>query len=221
MKSILFFAFALFYLNIVEAQSTVKVNLIVDMSKEIVSSEGVFVVGNFFGGDLEPLDDNGDGTWTYPLSFSHGDTLFYKFKNGTNQEELIEDSECLTNDGSGNRLFIVPNQTNATHKTCYNACVTCDAITTSITDLLNPIELKVFPNPMIAGGTISWQVGIESAFYDIDLIDITGRIRRSYPKTRKKTFYFERDDLQAGIYFLRIRNESGGIGAHKIIIGRG
>ena len=188
MKSILFFAFALFHLTILQAQSTVKVNLIVDMSKEVVSAEGVFVVGNFFNGELEPLDDNGDGTWTYPLNFSQGDTLFYKFKNGTNQEEVIEDLECLINDGSGNRMFVVPNQVNATHKTCYNACVTCNAITTSTTDLLNSIQLKVFPNPMTVGGTISWQAGTGSEFFKINLIDITGRIRRSYPKTRVGNF---------------------------------
>lgn len=221
MKSILFFAFALFYLNILQAQNTAKVDLIVDMSKEIVSAEGVFVVGNFFNGELEPLDNNGDGTWTYPLNFSKGDTLFYKFKNGRNQEELIEDSGCLINDGSGNRLFIVPNQANAIHKTCYNACVACDARTTTTTDFLNPIQLKVFPNPMTVGGKVSWEAEALSEFHEIDLIDLTGRIRRSYSKIRKGTFYFERNDLQAGIYFLRIRNESGGIGAHKIIIGNG
>ncbi len=220
MKPILFFAFVLFYLNSLPAQNTTKVNLIVDMSKETVSPEGVFIVGNFFNGEPEPLDDNGDGTWTYPLNFSQGDTLFYKFKNGTNREEAIEDAGCLTNDGSGNRLFIVPNQLNATHKTCYNACVPCDAITTSTTNLLNLIQLKVFPNPMTVGSTISWQAGITSAFHEISLIDITGRIRRSYPKTRAGTFYFERNDLEAGIYFLLIRSESGGIGQHKLIIGR-
>jgi len=218
MKTLFFFAFTLFNLNIIQAQSTAKVDLIVDMSKETVSTEGVFVVGNFFGGTPEPLDDNGDGTWIYPARFSQGDTLFFKFKNGTNKEELIEDSGCLINDGSGKRMYVVPNQESVIHKVCYNACVACDAITTSITDFLNPIQLKVFPNPMTVGGKISWQEETVSEFYEIDLIDITGGIRRSYSKIRKGTFYFERKDLQAGIYFLSIRNESGRMGTHKIII---
>ena len=71
---------------------------------------------------------------------------------------------------------------------------------------------------MTVGGKISWQEETVSEFYEIDLIDITGGIRRSYSKIRKGTFYFERKDLQAGIYFLSIRNESGRMGTHKIII---
>lgn len=185
------------------------------MSNSIVDPAGVSVVGNFFNGALEPLDDNGDGSWTYPGRFTKGDTLLYKFVNGLEQEMIVEGSECI--DETGNRILVVSDEDKVMDKVCFNACASCNELISSTTDF-NTIAINAFPNPMDEGCLVSWEGNNHAGLAEIILTDITGRIVRQYRETNRNSFYLRREELNQGLYFLRIRNEVRGLGTHKIVI---
>jgi len=188
------------------------------MSKTTVAIEGVFVVGNFFNGTPEPLDDNGDGTWTFPGRFTKGDTLFYKFINGQAPEALETDAGCLANDGSGNRMFIVPSEETALHKSCYNACETCENLSTSITNFNTPIDITVFPNPITAAGKVVWKGTENTTVYEVRLIEMSGKVLQSYSNITNKSLLIRKEGLFSGMYFLQIISKNGGSGGHKIVV---
>ncbi|MEC8663027.1 MAG: hypothetical protein VXY03_04050, partial [Bacteroidota bacterium] len=60
------------------------VTLTVDMTNEMVSTDGIHVAGNFQGWEPggTPMMDNGDGTWSYTFTSDTAATYQYKFVNG-------------------------------------------------------------------------------------------------------------------------------------------
>ena len=58
--------------------------LIVDMTNESVSPDGVHVAGNFQGWDpaATPMTDNGDGIWSHTFTSDTAASYQYKFVNG-------------------------------------------------------------------------------------------------------------------------------------------
>ena len=68
--------------NVSHAQTTV--TLIVDMTNEAVSPDGVHVAGNFQGWDpaATPMTDNGDGIWSHTFTSDTAASYQYKFVNG-------------------------------------------------------------------------------------------------------------------------------------------
>jgi len=198
------------------AQSTISsVTLTVDMSDQEVAPEGIFVIGNFFNGTPEELDDNGDGTWSYPLSFTIGDSLFYLFSNGAELEELKE-TTCTVGVES-RRVLVVP-ETDTTLTTCFNYCVSCSEITTSTNNLLlENLSFQVSPNPMQAHTTASWKNSKES-INRIQLWDMVGRKVRTYNQLPGTQLTIERANLSRGIYLLEIQTLSGKSTTQKIMV---
>lgn len=195
---------------------TSRVTLTVDMSAETIAEEGVFVVGNFFNGTPELLDDNGDGTWSYPLTFTTGDSLFYKFMNGTVEEEVTEGA-CLTADGQ-QRLLVVPDEETTIVETCFNHCVTCEALTTSTSEvLLADWQFQLSPNPMQTHTVASWKME-EVRIHHIQLLDLSGRTLRTYNKLDSSNLTIEKGALSTGIYLLKIRDEEGRVATQKLIV---
>jgi len=198
------------------AQNTVSsVVLTVDMSDEEVAPEGVFVVGNFFNGTPEALDDNGDGTWSFPLSFTKGDSLFYLFRNGTVAEELKE-TTCTTN-GMERRMLVVP-EVDTMIAACFNYCVNCSEITTSTNELLlEDLAFQVSPNPMQNYTIASWENNKE-AIKQIQLWNMVGQKISAYNDLQGTQLIIEKDNLTKGIYLLEIRTLSGKATTQKLMV---
>ena len=210
--TLLFFLGLHFFSN---AQETSSITLTVDMTNETVSSEGVFVVGNFFNGTPELLEDNGDGTWSYTLSFTQRDSLFYLFQNGTVAEELKE-TACL-DESSQNRWLVVP-ETDEVINNCYNYCVACDAITTTTNDFeLKSIAFKLFPNPMHTHTLASWEHN-KTTIATIDLITSNGQLLRTYQQLNDNQVVIEKGALSSGIYFLKLTDEIGRVATQKLFV---
>lgn len=217
MKNWFLFGFYLVYLPALSSQETAKIELIVDMQNEEISAEGVFVVGNFFNGEPEPLDDLGDGRWLYPARFTQGDTLYYKFRNGLNQEETINNESCLATNGTGRRMLVVPfTEVITTVESCYNACETCANLSTSITEIPNT-PIKIYPNP-VSDGNISWDTNSAYKIQVINIIDLSGRIVRHYSNVKGNSLNFEKSELLANMYFIQMINEVGLVNVQKIMI---
>jgi len=206
------------YKTIAQPTNTTRVVMTVDMSEQEVSAEGVFVVGNFFNMLDEPLSDNGDGTWSYISRFSKGETIFYRFKNGTSSTEsvTIGGSDCLANDNSGNRILVIPDADSLFVPTvCFNACNGC-GMTTSLVDIVEANQVKLAPNPSKGNVFISWK-NRERATYQISVLDITGKILHIYPNLKREYFELREGLLLPGMYLISIKNDIGQ-GILKLII---
>ena len=128
-KIVFCFLFVGFYIGI-QAQdpNTSRVVFTVNMQEQEVSSDGVFIVGNFFNEMDLPMEDIGNGLYQYGLRVTRKDTLWYNFKNGLDQVEIFpSDSDCLSEDGSGNRILVVPDLDSlAAPPACYGSCQDCE-----------------------------------------------------------------------------------------------
>ncbi|MEZ4954026.1 MAG: T9SS type A sorting domain-containing protein [Saprospiraceae bacterium] len=102
----------------------VGVTISVDMQFETVNAEGVFIAGEFNGWTDTPISDNGDGTWTGYFGAVPGDTVEYKFKNGTGGWENF-DGDCLFSGNGSNRWTPVPAQDTTIDVVCFNKCEAC------------------------------------------------------------------------------------------------
>jgi hypothetical protein len=103
-----------------ETCSDPNVTFTVDMSNEDVDNGG-FLAGSFNGFSGQPMNDNGDGTYTLALALGEG-TYEFKFQNGNGGWESVP-GECAVN---GNRELVVgadPVTTAACINQCSEECV--------------------------------------------------------------------------------------------------
>lgn len=103
----------------------VDVTFTVDMNNETISAEGVFFSGAPTGWADSTMMDNGDGTYSLVFSLNPGDTLEYKFKNGTDGWEEILGTNCTTGGFGNNRQYVVP-PLGDTQAFCFGSCFTCN-----------------------------------------------------------------------------------------------
>jgi len=133
------------------------VTFTVDMKNETVAADGAFVAGSFNGWTDGAMTDNGDGTWSMTMGIAAGDTIEYKFKNGT---DGWEDFTGPCNMASfGNRTYIIPDVDADTISTvCFNSCYACgQAGVTFTVDMSN--ETVAAEGAFIAGGFNGWTDG--------------------------------------------------------------
>jgi len=104
-----------------KADVTFKVN----MSLQTVSGEGARIAGSFNGWTDEVMTNEGNGIWSITKSLSEGETIQYKFKNGSGGWEAGQ-AACGVNDGNGgfNRQFAVKGAVTIP-LVCFNACKNC------------------------------------------------------------------------------------------------
>lgn len=203
---------------VVAQNTTATIILTVDMSETEVSTEGVFVVGNFFNGFPEPLVDNGDGTWSYFGSFTKGDSLFYLFRNGQ-IDEVLKEGDCTTSDGK-KRLLVVPNETETSiPKVCFNHCIICDEITTTTANfILSRVVFRLIPNPMQSHTYLCWENKEDIIINNIQLLDMKGRVLRVYKNITKPQLNIERGSLSKGAYLLKISDQKGRVVIQKLMV---
>jgi hypothetical protein len=102
----------------------------VDMSNETVSPNGIHVAGSFQGWDpgATMMTDAGNGIYEYTENLAEGETIEFKFINGTQwgEDESIPEG-CAQNN---NRFIIVPAQDTVLTAFCFGSCFPCgDAVT--------------------------------------------------------------------------------------------
>ena len=103
----------------------------VDMSNETLDPEGVRLAGTVTGWADTLMMDNGDGTWSISLDLSAGDTIEWKFKNGSGGWEDVS-GPCTTG-GFGNRRWIVPTDSTVLDTVCFKSCFACGLVNVTLT----------------------------------------------------------------------------------------
>lgn len=93
-----------------------------------------------------------------------------------------------------------------------------DIINGSVTVQEPEWEVRVAPNPMSNGATISLQGGdFTGQDLELQLLDVTGRVLRSQ-RSQNSEFWLDRAGLAAGIYFFRITNRGEQLATGKLVV---
>jgi len=93
-----------------------------------------------------------------------------------------------------------------------------EGITSSISliEESNELNILVSPNPSTVQFTISTVLNT-SLISKIEIRDIAGKLLRKENNIKSNSYTFNRNDLPAGIYFVKVINGAGRIGVEKIV----
>ena len=143
-----------------ECPLPVDVTFQVDMSNEDVSPDGVHLVGDFQGWDLEgsPMVDIGGGIYVIGFMLFVGDYHQYKFVNGITWDEAEQvPAGCAQND---NRYLTAPDASTTLDLVCFGSCTICIPPTVEITFQVDMTNETVSPDGVhIAGDFQGWDPG--------------------------------------------------------------
>ena len=82
---------------------------------------------------------------------------------------------------------------------------------------LSQFKSTIFPNPVVDRATITFKNPLHK-FHTLEIYNANGQLIRSVSKNRSEQFQFEKQGLNAGLYFFRITNEENESSCGKIII---
>ncbi|MBN1340484.1 MAG: T9SS type A sorting domain-containing protein [Bacteroidales bacterium] len=133
----------------------------VDMSKEVVSPDGIHLAGSFQG--WEPagteMTDIGNGIFAVTLPMMSGEYHEYKFINGMiwDSVEMVP-PECGHDDGQGgfNRYISVPETDSTLTGFCFSSCDPCNPVGIFSQPGRDELEVNVWPNPFSDEVTIKF-----------------------------------------------------------------
>lgn len=153
----IYFTFLLLTFACLFGYGQVDVTFTVDMSNETVATDGAHIAGAFNTWTGEPMTDNGDGTWSITKALTEGETIEYKFQNGSGGWEDFG-GPCLSNN---NRFFTVPAAADTLDVVCFNSCFICGVEGVTLTvDMAN--ETVAAEGVFIAGSHNGWTDGAMS-----------------------------------------------------------
>ncbi len=125
----------------------VEVTFLVDMSFETVAPGGVGISGSFNDFEFEEMTSLGNGLFSYKAEFIEGESVEYKFRNGTAFE--APSGPCASGN-FGNRVLTVPAADTLLTAVCYGSCVPCPGSETSF-DLMLVADASELPSVSSAG----------------------------------------------------------------------
>ncbi|MEN9640205.1 MAG: hypothetical protein RLZZ262_2074, partial [Bacteroidota bacterium] len=141
---------------------TVSVTLVVDMSEQTVSPNGVHVAGSFQGWNPSStlMNSIGNGLYSYTMEVAENSSINYKFINGNDwpQAEVVP-STCGLSDGFGgyNRALSVQTADVTGSSVCFGECEACttlpDPEMVQVTLRVDMSEQVVDPNGVHVVGT--------------------------------------------------------------------
>ncbi|WP_083937347.1 T9SS type A sorting domain-containing protein [Lewinella cohaerens] len=121
----------------------------VDMNREDISPDGVFIAGGFSDFMNVAMDDaDADGIYTVTLPLEDNTMYTYKFKNGPDGWETIDTSvgdDCTTGDFA-DRFINTGDMDVTLDVVCFGYCTTCDLID-NVDELTFAQSVDLFPNP--------------------------------------------------------------------------
>jgi hypothetical protein len=189
--------------------------LIVDLQAEaFINPDGVHVAGDFQGWEPSQtiMYNFVDKVYEY---IAYVDTAAgyseYRFVNGNaagNYEAVP--SECSSN---GNRTLIVPKDT-VTPAVCFSSCSACGP--QWVTDALQPSVARIYPNPCSDKAVLEFNDS--EAIHKVAIMDILGNVQRVYDNYRKESLEIRCDNLENGVYFIRMENGSGWLSTLRLVI---
>lgn len=136
---------------------------------------------------------------------------YYLFVNG-NSVEGYETVPELCSQG-GNRYIEILKDTIA-EAVCFSECVSCDAI--GIPEVLQDHGAIIFPNPCRESAIVEFNDA--ESVHKVTVTDILGNTVRIYKDCLTKTITLSRDEMPAGIYFIRIETGNRWLSTLRLVI---
>lgn len=176
------------------------------MDATSISNNGIHVAGDFQT-TLSPISHRManlknsiydlivyvDSTATYSYIYFNGNTLA--------SIETVPTS-CATNNY---RMLTILNDT-VLPTICFSSCNACIS---GIKNESYEIPVSIFPNPAQKSCTIT--IGELGEIYQIALLDINGKSLKNFQNINSQEIVIEKENLQAGVYFLKITDSKSSI----------
>lgn len=180
-------------------QSSHEVTFLVDMTGQTISSEGIYVMGNF------DIQDGAKPKWAtaqmtqvgssnfyeYNITMEYGQNETFRFSNGYGDGANLRETlpvECRVADNNQNREFVIP-AGDVTIGYKYGSCETA-GLPTAIGDIATE-DFTVYPNP--ATDVIN-VVGAK----EVTILNLSGKIIKKSTES-----VISVADLEKGLYFVR------------------
>lgn len=207
----------------------INVTFRVDMTNEVIASQGLFVAGSFQSpawekDSLEMTDPNSDMVFEFTESVVPGEYEFKYFNGGSADPQDGEFGQnnpgnCAASNpfGGYNRILDIRGRTTDTILPVweYN---TCNEVLASLVGQLNASELfQVYPNPIQNTATVRMK-DYDHKAYDIRLYNLVGQTMLEKNNIKRYRFDISAEGLNNGIYFLEVRKANGQKATHKVII---
>ncbi len=214
--------------------TTYNVTFRVDMTNEIISSNGLFVAGNFqecpwSKTQMEmTLVPGTTSCYQFTAPVAAG-TYQFKFFNGDQgdadaegQDPIFITESCGSDNGFGgsNRDIDLSGLTGdmVLDAVIYNSCVVSSACSVSGTKDLNSLAaFSVTPNPFSTDAVIEFE-NTNNEVYELTITSLTGKVVQSLSGLTGTQVRISRDELSSGLYFATLKNEEGKFHTSKIMI---
>ncbi|MFH1119329.1 MAG: T9SS type A sorting domain-containing protein [Bacteroidota bacterium] len=136
-----------------------EVTFMVDMSREVVSPEGVHLAGSFnnWNYSANPMISEADGIYSATLPLEENSTYTYRFVNGNTSAGLEEvPASCGVINGSGEyeRELVLTAEPMVTDTVCFSSCENCPLLHT-VTFRVDMINQDVSVNGVHLAGTFN------------------------------------------------------------------
>lgn len=186
---------------------------------------GTFAVPNWQAGARELTAVVGvPGVYMVKIDSICPGSFNYKFTNGDptnkdNEEQFIDSTQrsCVESNGIGgwNRGYTRTVATPVVINYKYNTC-TPGREPVGINKNTLSANLKLYPNPTSTYSVIEFNDNASN--HNVQLLDIAGRIVRTYDNHKYNTLRVDKDELTSGIYFLNVSNDKNQNGSIKLMI---
>ncbi|MBI1837588.1 MAG: T9SS type A sorting domain-containing protein [Flavobacteriia bacterium] len=187
----------------------------VNLSNEIVASNGIHLEGNFQGWNTisTRMYSFQDQVYEY---IAYQDTFItdctYKFINGNtmNDEEIIP-SACSV---FGNRSVIYDKDT-VLATVCFSACENC-INTSNLSELKSISSSTIYPNPFETSALLVFNDS--ELEHQIQIYNSAGICVRTYSSIKTESVSIEKGNLDSGIYFISINSSAKNTHTQKLSI---
>jgi len=189
----------------------------VDLSlEETIDPAGIHMVANEQIGTVPQiiLYSFGDDVYEqiiYAEMWTDYSDCYYLFVNGIAVEgyETVP-AECSAN---GYRFVEILKDT-VMETVCFSACVNCDALGTP--DFSRPAQANIYPNPFKAEAILKFNDS--ESVHNVIVKDIFGNTVRNYNGIRSPSISIKRENLPAGIYFVKTESGKQWISTLRLVI---
>lgn len=207
-----------------------KITFILDMIDETPGTEinimGTFATPNWQAGarKLTPIAGNA-GLYSVTIDSICPGSFNYKFVNGEpnakDKEESFGDSTnraCVESNGIGgfNRVYTRTSNGAITINYKFNTCTAGRTPVNGVNENSLNASLKLYPNPTSTYTVVEFNDN--SLNHDVEVMDITGRVVKTFSNHKYNTLRIDREELTSGIYFVNVRNANNETGSIKLLI---
>jgi hypothetical protein len=209
-----------------------KVTFIVDFTSPTAPppASKIYLIGDFTkpqwqSGAVELTQIAGKpGVYSVTIDSICPGKISYKFMNGdvtvkTNEESYPDSLSrgCVEPNGVGgfNRTFVRTEATPVTISYQFNGCKVGFIPGTNVSEVLAN-NIKLYPNPTNDYSVLAFSDN--AASHNVNILDLAGKVVRTFNNYELATLKIERNELKAGVYFVNVINSNNQTATVKLMI---